>query len=229
VGEIDSLGEIVKHLRALRLLREKRNLGVSTGGTGDERGVELARHQANSDLPAIAAPLPAEQHLITPLGVFGAPQDWEPMDQVALESWRRATRPEVEGALIKPNRGSMLNPTRPGPPLGLIDITRSVIWPEDPRDFLRLATDLKGEIIGSCQRAGLRIDDGPKAILVGGRPAVWYYLTGPPQAGGVVSNAHADVLVGNQLVIIELTAASEHFVDCLAAFWTVIGTAHFTM
>jgi len=177
---------------------------------------ERTRRAAVSGLQPVAPRRPVHQTLHTQLGQFGVPRGWSCMDAVGLRTWRDLTQTAVIGGMTHTQ-------IRPRP---IIDVTLLGSWPEpDPRDFLRLATDFRQEMVDRYAKQHAPVRSGPGTVLVGGRPAIWVYFAGSSD-GVPLLNAVTQVLVGNHIVGLQLIATATTFELVADDFWTVVATAN---
>ncbi len=95
--------------------------------------------------------------------------------------WRERTRTAVVGAMVRSDPS----------PTSVIDVAPLAGWLEqDPRDFLRVATDFRREMVGAYAAQGTPIQQGPGTVR--GHPAIWFYHAGSAD-GLALSNALAHV------------------------------------
>ncbi len=180
-----------------------------------EEATEEARRAAAAGLQPVAVRTAVHEKLETSLGTFGVPVGWDSLEPSSLQMWRDKSGTAVVGGIVR---------TDPRP-TSIIDVTALAGWlEEDPRDFLRLATDFRQPMMQAYAAEGLPIQEGPGTLMVDGYPAIWFYHAGMSDSTPL-ANAHVHVLFGNQIVGIQLMAAAGNFGRLVDGFWTVIATA----
>ncbi len=175
---------------------------------------EDARVRAAMGLTPVASRGPTGDVLHTAVGTFGVPVGWEVLGPAGLQMWRDQSLTSPVGAMVRSDPA----------PTSIVDITPWGGWPADPRDFLRIATDLAPQFTECFGRDNVPIREGPGTLMVDRCPAVWFYQAG--SADGIpLMNAHVWALVTNEVVAIQLMAAATNFGRLLDDFWTTVATA----
>lgn len=156
------------------------------------------------------------------MGSFGIPAGWFELD----EDWKSA-----QSQKTRLNHIGALGRQMPGHPAFLLVIVHDD-HVEDPRDFMRLTTDLREEYVDRAQKAGLQSFEGPERVMLDARPAWWVrYFTCQVRDGEPVriGNEEVKLVLGGRLLEVSLLAKYEHLPICHPDFQALLATTKWTV